>query len=70
MNQSIPNLTKEGRGEVALAIILWKDFKSQGKFDIQITGQAIKLTQILGVNNEFNDLLSKVPPMQIEPRYP
>jgi hypothetical protein len=63
-------LTKAGREEIALALILWKDFKSQGKLDLEISTQCIQLVKELGVTAEFEALLPKVPPMLITERYP
>lgn len=62
-------LTTEGRQDLALALIFLKDFKSAGLFDIQVTEQMIKMAELLGVRAEFEDLLSKIPPMRIEPRH-
>jgi hypothetical protein len=62
-------LTKEGREELALAIHLWKDFKNQGKMDIEIMKQALYFVKMLGVEKEFDDLHGKLPPLKIEPRY-
>ena len=62
-------LTEAGRQELALALIFLKDFKSQGLFDVQVTGQIIIMARILGVERQFGELLSKIPPMIIEPRY-
>lgn len=55
--------------ELALAILLWKDFKSEGKLDISISIQATKLCDMLGIKEEFNKLEPLVPPMIIKPRY-
>ncbi len=62
-------LTEDGKQEIALAIILWKDFKSDGRVDIEISKQAFSMAKYLGVLDQFNSLLSKVPPMKIVPRY-
>ena len=62
-------LIQAGKEELALAVILWKDFKSQGKMDIEITKSALEMAKHLGVSEEFNGLMSKIPPMKIEPRY-
>ena len=62
-------LSKDAKEQVALALILLKDFKCQGKFDIEIAKTIIELAQHLEVYEEYNDLLSKVPPMKIGPRY-
>lgn len=63
-------LSKSGREQVAVALILLKDFKCDGKFDVDTTMAIIKLAEHLGVGQEFRDLQSKVPPMKIVERYP
>jgi hypothetical protein len=57
-------LTEAMRQEVALALILWRDFKKgpQAGFD------AIMLSMQLGVNKEYDALLGKLPPFTITPR--
>lgn len=62
-------LTKAGKEELAIALILWKDFKTQGKMDMDITIQAITFADKLGIRSEFEDMQIKIPPMKIEPRY-
>ena len=61
-------LSDAGKEELALALILWKDFKSNGRFDLDITKIVFELAENLGVKAEFEKLLSKIPPMRIEPR--
>lgn len=61
-------LTKVDREELALALLLWKDFKSQGKIKIEITKHALYFAKTLKVEKEFNELHSKVPPMEIKIR--
>jgi len=61
-------LSESGREEVALALILWKDFKAEGKMDVDIFITATKLADTLGVRKQFDALLPKIPPMRIEPR--
>jgi len=53
---------------MALAILLWKDFKCNGKFDTDLTLQALALAKDLGVAKELEVLFSQLPPMRIEPR--
>ena len=55
-------LTKAGREELALAIHLWKDFKSQGSMDILITKQALAFADELNVREEFDALHAQLPP--------
>jgi hypothetical protein len=64
----LEDLNDAGREELALAILLWKDFKSDGKVDPTITLAAIKFAMMLGVEKQFDALLSKLPPMKVTPR--
>ena len=61
-------LTKAGKEELALALILWKDFKCDGKTDIEIWKSAIRFADMLGVRKEYDDLQNKIPLMRITPR--
>lgn len=63
-------LTEAGREELALALVLLKDFKCQGRFDADVTISTIRMAQYLGIDAEYQAIQSKVPPMRIEPRYP
>lgn len=63
-------LSKNGREDVALALILLKDFKCQGKMDVDVTMQVHRLAEFLGVEAEMNALIPKIPPLKIEERYP
>lgn len=63
-------LTKDGREALALALLLLKDWKCEGKFDVDITLSILKLVDHLGVRKEYDSILCKVPPMKIVPRYP
>ncbi len=64
----MPALSKDGRDQVALALILLKDLKAKGRFDAEVTIMICGLADHLGVRTELDDLLSKIPPMKIEPR--
>ena len=68
MDKNITELSKAGKEELALAFVLWKDFKSQGKMDIKIMKQAVSFADRFGVRKEFEELLSKLPPLKIEAR--
>jgi hypothetical protein len=70
MSQLKKIISQAGKEEPALALLLWKDFKCQGKLDIQVTKQALELAKELGVEEEFDKISSMLPPMRIEPRYP
>lgn len=63
------SLTDAGREELALALILLKDFKTDGRFDPAVVIQITRLAEHIGVLTEFNRLLSQVPPMKVIPRY-
>jgi hypothetical protein len=61
-------LSDAGREELALALLLWKDFKSQGGMDVDIVRTALGLADHVGVKDEFEKMMSKLPPMKITPR--
>ena len=62
-------LNESGKEQVALALILLKDYKTEGKMDLEITKMVIELAQHLEVLDQYNKLLPIIPPMKIEPRY-
>jgi hypothetical protein len=66
---TIKGLSKAGREEVAFALILLRDFKTPGRFDPDVVVGIIRLAEFLGVRQEYDELISKVPPMKIEERY-
>ncbi len=53
-------LSKDGKEELALALLLWKDFKCQGKFDTEFYMQMVHLADTLGIRKELEDLVKKV----------
>lgn len=61
-------LSEAGKEELALALLLLKDFKSQGKMDLEVSMMVIGLADHLGVRAQFDKLMPIVPPMRIEPR--
>lgn len=61
-------LTQTGKEELALAILLWKDFKSQGKMDVEIMKQALEFAKKLRIEQEFNFLHSHMPALEIKPK--
>ena len=61
-------LSEAGKEEIALALLLLKDFKSQGKMDLEVSLMIIGLADHLGVRAQFDKLMPIVPPMRIEPR--
>jgi hypothetical protein len=62
-------LNESGKEQVALALILLKDYKTEGKMDLEITKMVIELAQHLEVLDQYNKLLPIIPPMNIKPRY-
>lgn len=61
-------LSDDGKEEFALALILLKDFKSQGHFDAGVSVQIIKMAEYLGIRDVMDKLQAKIPPMIIKPR--
>jgi hypothetical protein len=63
-------LSEKGKLEVATALLLLKDFQCQGRFDVDITKKIIDLAKYLDVFEQYEKVLSILPPMKISPRYP
>ena len=63
-------LSKAGKEEVALALILLKDFKCDGRFDVDMVMNILKLAEYLGVKQEYDELITQVPPMKVTERHP
>ena len=61
-------LSQAGKEELALALLLLKDFKCDGKFDVEVTRTILEMARFLGVLPEFEKLMSQVPPMKVVPR--
>ncbi len=53
-------LSKDGKEELALALLLWKDFKCQGKVDLEFYKQMLSFADHLGVRAELEELIKKV----------
>ena len=68
MTKTLDQLSEGGKDELATAILLWKDFKSDGKFAPEITLAAIEFAEMLGVADNFNKMLVMLPPVKIVPR--
>lgn len=66
--RTFKDLSEEGKFELALAILLWKDFKSDGKLSIEATRQAIEFVKMLDIEKEYDKIHSILPPMKIESR--
>lgn len=61
-------LNDAGKDELAIALILWRDFKSEGKFDHDIIIKMFAFADHLGIRKQLEDMISKLPPMTIVPR--
>lgn len=61
-------LSQAGKEELALALLLLKDFKCDGKFDLDVTRTVLEMARFLGVLPEFEKLMSELPPMKVVPR--
>jgi len=62
-------LSRSGKEQVAFALLLLKDFKCEGRFDMEVIKSIFELADHLGVRKEYDDIMKSVPPMRIEPRY-
>jgi hypothetical protein len=62
-------LSEAGKQELAMALLLLKDFKSDGCFDLEITTMILQLVDWCDVRSQFEQLMPKVPPMKVMPRY-
>ncbi len=62
-------LSEQGKEQIALALILLKDFMCDGKFDVDVIKYIFELADHLEVRQQFDKLTSKIPPMKIVPRY-
>ncbi len=66
----VKELTQVDKEELALALILWKEFKYSGKIDIGIYAKFSNMAEMLGVKKEAEELLRQIPPLKIVERYP
>ncbi len=55
----VNELSLVAKEELALALFLWKEFKSQGKPDFGIIKQTFQLAEYLGVKEQLDDLTKK-----------
>ena len=62
-------LSKEAKEDLAIALILLRDFKGQGKMDVELTKYMVGLAGAIGVRDQYDMMMSKIPPMRIEPRH-
>jgi hypothetical protein len=58
-------LSQAGKEEVALALLLLKDFKCDGKFNIEVGISIFRLSEHLGVRVEYEKLMSELPPLKV-----
>jgi hypothetical protein len=68
-------LSDGAKQDLAFALILLKDFKSQGDYGESVNSITLfkyvwELADLLGIKKEFDDMLSKVPPMKILEKHP
>ncbi len=63
-------LSDAGKQEPALALLLWRDFKSQGRFDVEVITQMFSLADHLGIKDQLSDMMTKLPPTRIVLRNP
>jgi hypothetical protein len=61
-------ISEAGKEQLALALLLLKDFKSEGKFDIEVTRYIYELAEFIGVEIQFSSLLGKLPTFEIKPK--
>jgi hypothetical protein len=61
-------LSEEGRKQVAVALLLLKDWKTDGRFDPDVTMIILELAKILGVSKELEEVMVALPPMKITVR--
>lgn len=61
-------LSEVGKEQVAFALILLKDAKSEGRPDVELTMMILGLADHLGVRAQYDKLMSIVPPMKMVPR--
>ncbi len=61
-------LSEAGKEELALALLLLRDFKSEGKIDLGVTKMILELCEHCGVTAQYNKLMPIVPPMKVVPR--
>jgi len=53
-------LSKAGKEELALALFLWKEFKCQGKSDVEIFKMMFALAKYKGVEKELEEVNRRI----------
>jgi len=60
-------LSNDAKEDLALALILLRDFKGGG-MDIKTVQYILGLAEAINVKEEYDKLMPKIPPMIIKPR--
>lgn len=60
MIHKLEDLTDGGKEELALALLLWKDFKGSENWANSVK-QMFKFADMLGVTTQLEDLIKKMP---------
>ncbi len=58
--ETMMELSQDGKEELALALLLWKYFKSQGKMDIEVFKKMFQLADHLGIRPELEKLNKEI----------
>lgn len=69
--RKLTDLSEAGREELALALILWRDFKTTGRpgrMDVEVIKQMCEFAEMLGVTDDLHRMMPKVSPMKITAR--
>jgi hypothetical protein len=69
----VTKLSDAGKDQVALALLLLKDFKTTdvpygSDQYLECMKMVLSLADHLGVSEEFSQMLSRIPPMAIRPK--
>ena len=68
MKRTLADLSEDGKQQLALALLLLKDFKSDGKFDVNMILKILELADMLGVREQYDELITRIPPLKITQR--
>jgi hypothetical protein len=58
-------INKAEKQDLAVALLLLRDFKREGDSEGKAFAQSLYLARKLGLEDDFNEMISKVPPMKI-----
>lgn len=61
-------LSDAGREQIAFALILLKDFRTDGRFDPEEIVMTLGLADHLGVRKQFDELTTRLPLFKVTPR--